>query len=126
MPSARKLQNKVERSWRICASIISRDCATWKRQRTLRPGQDDVPLGDAQRLAVELVAVVDVDVDVAVPVLDLQTPVPQRARGERVRAFAADLEIDAGIGLDEPLVGRLAIEADLAVGADFRRRRSSR
>ena len=42
--------------------------------------------------------------------------------GKRVRSFAADLEIDAGIGLDEPLVGRLAREADLAVGPDFRRR----
>ena len=45
----------------------------------VRPGQDHVPLGYAQRLAFELVAVVDVDVDVTVAILDLQTPVPQRS-----------------------------------------------
>ena len=39
MPSARKLQNKVERSWRICVSIISRDWATWNRQRVCDPGR---------------------------------------------------------------------------------------
>ena len=61
----------------------------------VRSGQDHVPLGYAQRLAFEFVAVVDVDVDVPVAILDLQTPVPQGSRGERVGAFAADLEIDA-------------------------------
>ena len=38
MPSARKLQNNVRRRRWSWSSIISRDCATWNRQRTGDPG----------------------------------------------------------------------------------------
>ena len=54
------------RSSLICSSIVSRDWATWKRQRTWLPGRTDVALDDAQRLAVEFVAVVGVQLDVVV------------------------------------------------------------
>ena len=62
-------QSRAKR--RICSSIVSRDWATWKRQRTFDPGQDHVALGDAQRLGagVEFVAVVEVGCDVAMPSL---------------------------------------------------------
>ena len=120
-PSTAKLQIRVVRSSLIWSSMISRDCATWKRQRTREPGRIDVALDDAQRLAGEFAAVVGVDVDVVVAAVDAQPPVPQRARREGVGALAADLEIDARIGLEEALVGGRAVEADLAVRADLRR-----
>ena len=81
----------------------------------LRSGQDHIAFGNAQRLAVELVAVVDMDLDVAMAILNLRRR-SHRDREEGVGSLAADLEIDAGIRLDEPLIGRRAIEPDFAVG----------
>ena len=43
------------------------------------------------------------------------------ATGRCPAPCAADLEIDTRIGLEEALVGRRPVEADLAVGPDFRR-----
>src|ERR1700754_3364506 len=51
----------------------------------------------------------------------LRRRAPRGPRGEGVGALAADLEIDSGIGLDEPLVGGWAVETDFAVRPDFRR-----
>ena len=91
----------------------------------LRARQDHVALGDPQRLGWprrEFVAVVQVRLRRRCGrSATLQPPVPQRARRESVGARAADLEIDARIGLDEALVGGRAVEADFAVGPDFRR-----
>ena len=64
----------------------------------------------------EFVAVVEMRLDVVVVVVDAQPAVPQRARREGVGAGAADLEIEARIRLDEPLVGGRAVEPDFAVG----------
>ena len=107
-PSAVKLQISVERSsLDLVVDRLAR-LGDLEAPADLRSGQDGVALGDAQRLGVgggEFVAVVKVRLDVLVAVDDPQAPVPQRARGEGIRALAADLEIEARIGLDEALVG---------------------
>src|SRR5690348_18023490 len=40
-PSAVKLQINVTRSRRICSLMVSRDSATWKRQRTCEPRSEE-------------------------------------------------------------------------------------
>ena len=49
-----------------------------------------------------------------------QFGVPQRTRRESVRACARNLEVDAGIRLEEALVGGGAVETDFAVWANLR------
>ena len=53
--------------------------------------------------------------------VDLQAAIPQRARREGLGALAADLEIEAGIGFQEALVGNRATEAEVAAGPNFGR-----
>ena len=84
-----------------------------------RAGQDHVKLGHPQRLAVEFRRVVNMRVGVEMSAGHAQPPIPQRARREGVGALARNLEIDSGIGLAEPLVGRRAVEPHFAIGADL-------
>ena len=69
----------------------------------------------------EFAAVVGVQLDVVVTASTRSRRSHSERDGKVSGALAADLEIDARIGLEEALVGRRAVEADLAVGADFRR-----
>ena len=81
----RSCATRVERNSLICSSIMSRDWATWKRQRTSLPGRIDVALDDAQRLAGELAAVVGMEVDVVVTAVDSQARGPTASATGRCR-----------------------------------------
>ncbi len=86
-----------------------------------RSGQARIALHHAQRLVLELVAVIDVGALVAVIAARLERPIPQRTRAEGEMARAGHLIIEARSGLEETLVAQRPVEADLADGVDLGR-----
>jgi hypothetical protein len=116
----------VLRSTLICSSSSSRLCATWKRQRRGEPGS-------ARRARRPAASRREIRCcrrrgrrNRCAP-RPRAAPVPQ-ASGREIGSGAAaagaggaDLEIDAGIGLEEALVGGRAVEEGLALRADLGR-----
>ena len=83
--------------------------------------QQDRPFDHPQRLAGELVAVIDVRLGVEMVAAHLKAAVPQRARREILVAGAPDLPVKAAVGLQKALVAERPVEEHLAVRADLGR-----